>query len=323
MGVKAFVDQLNQWGNCQKPFFFLIDFEKEKPIALPLDQTAAHDIYLQMGDFQNYISKSPAAPSRITQKKVIPYEQYKGAFNQVQSHLKKGDTYLLNLTFPSQIDLEGNLLDVFHSAQSSHKLYFQGEFVCFSPERFIQIENNQIATFPMKGTADADTPAAAQKILENSKELWEHSTTVDLLRNDLSIHAHHIEVDQFRYIDTIHTPEKKLLQVSSKITGQLHPNWQNSLGTLIWDLLPAGSVSGAPKTKTRQIIAATEKNKRGYYTGVYGIYDGANVYSAVAIRYIEKEQDTYYYRSGGGITAQSNCVEEYEELIQKIYVPAI
>ncbi len=323
MGVKAFVDQLNQWGNCQKPFFFLIDFEKEKPMALPLDQTAAHDIYLQMGDFQNYSPKSPAAPSRITQKKVIPYEHYKGAFNQVQFHLKKGDTYLLNLTFPSQIDLEGNLLDVFHSAQSSHKLYFKGEFVCFSPERFIQIENNQIATFPMKGTADADTPAAAQKILENTKELWEHSTTVDLLRNDLSIHANHIEVEQFRYLDTIHTPDKKLLQVSSKITGQLDSDWQNRLGDLLWKLLPAGSICGAPKTKTCEIIAAAENNKRGYYTGVYGIFDGKHVYSAVAIRYIEQQNDLFYYRSGGGITAQSNCSEEYEELIQKIYVPAI
>ena len=323
MGIMGFEEQLNEWGRMQKPFFFLIDFEKEKPVAIALEDTAQKGIYLHMDHFHNYTPDPEARATQITHKKTLPYPQYEAAFQQVQFHLNKGDTYLLNLTFPSEISLEGTLLDVFYAAQSTYKLYYKGEFVCFSPERFIQIETNQIATFPMKGTADANAPAAAQKILENSKELWEHSTTVDLLRNDLSIHAHHIEVEQFRYLDTIHTPEKKLLQVSSKITGQLHPDWQNSLGTLIWDLLPAGSVSGAPKTKTRQIIAATEKNKRGYYTGVYGIYDGANVYSAVAIRYIEKEQDAYYYRSGGGITAQSNCAEEYEELIQKIYVPTL
>jgi len=86
-------------------------------------------------------------------------------------------------------------------------------------------------------------------------------------------------------------------------------------------LLPAGSVSGAPKKKTLEIIAENETDPRGYYTGVFGIFDGENVDSAVMIRYIEKSGDKLWYRSGCGITNQSECASEYKEMIDKVYVP--
>jgi para-aminobenzoate synthetase component I len=86
-------------------------------------------------------------------------------------------------------------------------------------------------------------------------------------------------------------------------------------------LLPAGSISGAPKPKTIEIIKEVEKEKRGYYTGVFGYFDGKNLDSGVVIRYIEQNQDERFYRSGGGITSQSNALDEYNEVIQKIYVP--
>lgn len=173
----------------------------------------------------------------------------------------------------------------------------------------------------MKGTLDAKYPNAAQTLLENPKELWEHSTIVDLIRNDLSQYARGVKVNKFRYLDTIHHQEKELLQVSSEIEGELAANWQSCLGEIIWNLLPAGSISGAPKTKTIEIIQSVEQRKRGYYTGVYGYFDGENLDSAVAIRYIEQNKDDFYYWSGGGITAYSTLEEEYQELKDKIYVP--
>ena len=88
-------------------------------------------------------------------------------------------------------------------------------------------------------------------------------------------------------------------------------------------MLPAGSISGAPKPKTLEIIRSVEDGKRGYYTGVYGFFDGTNLDSAVAIRFIETHNQTFYYRSGGGVTSQSNCAEEYQELLDKIYVPTL
>jgi para-aminobenzoate synthetase component 1 len=86
-------------------------------------------------------------------------------------------------------------------------------------------------------------------------------------------------------------------------------------------LLPAGSVCGAPKAKTLEIIRTAESEDRGYYTGVVGWFDGSKLDSGVMISYIEKQGDHFYYRSGGGITDQSELQKEYQELIDKIYVP--
>jgi len=86
-------------------------------------------------------------------------------------------------------------------------------------------------------------------------------------------------------------------------------------------LLPAGSITGAPKSKTVEIIAKAENYKRNYYTGIFGVYDGNTLESAVMIRFIEKDFGQLYFKSGGGITSMSDPVKEYDELIQKIYVP--
>jgi len=93
------------------------------------------------------------------------------------------------------------------------------------------------------------------------------------------------------------------------------------LGDIIFALLPAGSISGAPKTKTLEIIQLAEGYERGFYAGVCGYFDGKNLDSGVMIRYLEQESDGLTFKSGGGITAQSDLVKEYEELIQKVYVP--
>jgi len=93
------------------------------------------------------------------------------------------------------------------------------------------------------------------------------------------------------------------------------------LGNILARLLPAGSVSGAPKSRTLEIIRQTEGDKRGYYTGVFGIFDGESLDSGVMIRFIEKQGSKYFYRSGGGITTQSSSESEYQEAIDKVYVP--
>ena len=86
-------------------------------------------------------------------------------------------------------------------------------------------------------------------------------------------------------------------------------------------LLPAGSVTGAPKQKTVEIIKEVENYNRGFYTGIAGIYDGLSLKSYVMIRFIEKDNDKLYFKSGGGITSKSDFDKEYAELIEKIYVP--
>ena len=88
-------------------------------------------------------------------------------------------------------------------------------------------------------------------------------------------------------------------------------------------MMPAGSICGAPKEKTVNIIQQVEGQERGYYTGVFGYFDGEVLESAVSIRYLEKKEDKLWYRSGGGITFLSTEEEEYNELIKKIYVPVV
>jgi para-aminobenzoate synthetase component 1 len=172
----------------------------------------------------------------------------------------------------------------------------------------------------MKGTIEANIPHAMERILANQKETSEHTMVVDLLRNDLGIVGTNIKVEKFRYIDKINAGKKELLQVSSKITADLDESWHDNLGDILKKMLPAGSITGTPKKKTVEIIKAIENYERGFFTGVFGYYDGNSFDSAVMIRFIEKQKDGYVYKSGGGITCDSDELAEYEEMKDKVYI---
>lgn len=208
-------------------------------------------------------------------------------------------------------------------------------FVCFSPETFVRIKGGRIYSYPMKGTLDASLPNAEKQLMEDQKEAAEHATIVDLIRNDLSRVAEDVRVDKYRYIDVLHTNKGNILQTSSEISGRLPEDYPHHLGEILDAQLPAGSITGAPKDKTMQIIQETEGYDRGFYTGIMGIYDQGELNSAVMIRFIEEEvfpsktenRMNYeairklYFKAGGGITSKSDCRKEYEEVIQKIYLP--
>ena len=195
-------------------------------------------------------------------------------------------------------------------------------FVVFSPEIFVKIRDEHIYSYPMKGTIDATLPDARRRILEDPKETAEHATIVDLIRNDLSMVATEVMVTRYRYIDELPTHQGALLQVSSEIRGRLTGGWQAEVGDLFFRLLPAGSITGAPKKKTMEIIAEAETYERGFYTGVMGYFDGNSLDSAVMIRFLEQQADgSLIFKSGGGITSQSDLTSEYNEMKQKVYVP--
>ncbi len=175
----------------------------------------------------------------------------------------------------------------------------------------------------MKGTIDALIPDAESRILADPKELAEHTTIVDLIRNDLNGVATGVAVERFRYVERVATHNGAILQVSSLITGRLPADYRDRLGTIVFALLPAGSVSGAPKRRTVEIILRTEKAPRGYFTGVAGYFDGTALDCGVLIRFIEAAGDGLCFRSGGGITAMSDARSEYDEMVAKVYVPAL
>lgn len=321
MSLIEFRNQLNEWGANRTPFFFCIDFELEKPFALKLDNVSPTEILFSINGVTNAESSSQNVRPGISKKYPISFLEYEVRFNKVLQHLEYGDSFLTNLTIKTKIETQQSLRELFQTSEAKYKLLFDNRFLVFSPETFIRIDNNKIFSYPMKGTIDADIPSADEVILADEKEKAEHITIVDLIRNDLSLVAENVHVSKFRYIDKIKTSNKDLLQVSSEITGTLPDDWSSRLGDVLVSLLPAGSISGAPKKKTVEIIAAAEQEKRGYYTGVFGYFDGQSLDSGVMIRFIERDNNQLYYRSGGGITTQSDAKTEYQEAIDKVYVP--
>lgn len=312
---------MNLWGKEKIPFLFIIDFEKKKPIVLPLEGIDSNKILFDVNGKKNFtVNQLKTKPLTFSTNPVSEI-RYREAFKLVQQHLHYGNTFLLNLTMPSNIETNFTLKEIFYQSQAKYKLWLKDRFVVFSPEIFIKTDGRKISSFPMKGTIDATLPNAENELLSNEKELAEHYTIVDLIRNDLSMVAKHVSVKRFRYIDRIRTNRHELLQMSSEISGELPENYQENMGDILFSMLPAGSVSGAPKKKTMDIIKEAEQYDRGYYTGIFGIFDGSNIDSGVMIRFIEQSPKGLIYRSGGGITAKSNFEEEYRELIDKIYVP--
>ena len=230
--------------------------------------------------------------------------QNKAHLKEDKAHLKKEEE-VQNKAHLKEENMEENL----------------NPFVCFSPETFVRIKGGRIYSYPMKGTLDASLPDAEKQLMEDEKEAAEHATIVDLIRNDLSRVAEDVRVDKYRYIDVLHTNKGDILQTSSEISGRLPEDYRHHLGEILAAQLPAGSITGAPKAKTMQIIHEAEGYDRGFYTGIMGIYDQGELNSAVMIRYIEEDENRLFFKAGGGITSKSDCRKEYEEVIQKIYLP--
>ena len=304
------------------------------------------------------------------------YNDYERSFNIVKSNIMAGNSYLTNLTNRVPVSCNLSLEEIFHRAKGKYKLLLRRKrtqaedkahlkeeaqnkahlkeenieenltpFVCFSPETFVKIKGGRIYSYPMKGTLDASLPNAEKLLMEDRKETAEHATIVDLIRNDLSRVAENVRVDKYRYVDVLHTNKGDILQTSSEISGRLPEDYRQHLGEILDAQLPAGSITGAPKDKTMQIIHEAEGYDRGFYTGIMGIYDQGELNSAVMIRFIEeetspvdfeadgeknfkanegkkpKESRELYFKAGGGITSKSDCRREYEEVIQKIYLP--
>lgn len=313
------INKLNSLGEKGEPFVFLIDFEGKNPLIFSPNETGS--ILWQTPQKSNHKKKEIKTHLEKWDTQPVSFDKYKTGFNIIQDHINNGDTYLLNYTQPTFVETNLNLEDIFHLSSASYKVFLKNNFVCFSPETFVKIENGKISSFPMKGTIDASIKNARETILNDSKELAEHNTIVDLIRNDLSLVAENVQVEKFRYLDRIKTKQRDLWQVSSKITGDLPVEYTKNIGKIIYAMLPAGSISGAPKKKTLEIIEKTEAYTRGFYTGIFCYFDGKNLDSCVLIRYIENQDGELIYKSGGGITFKSEAKTEYNEMLKKVYVP--
>ncbi|MGU3376812.1 aminodeoxychorismate synthase component I [Chryseobacterium sp. M5A1_1a] len=303
------------------PYFFVIDFLSEKVEIYQESEIKKSGLII---DFQGFSTKEKTSElNKKIEWKSFPetLESFKTGFDKVQKNIRQGNSYLVNYTRKTEIETNLDLKEIFYHSDAKYKVFYKDFFVFFSPETFVKIIDNKILTYPMKGTIDASLENAAEILKNDKKEKAEHYTVVDLLRNDLSMVADDVHVEQFQQIDFIKTRQKDLYAMSSEISGIVKPEFEGKLGSIMQKLLPAGSILGAPKPKTLEIILDAEGYDRGYYTGVCGWFDGKNVDSCVMIRFIEKEGDKLYFKSGGGITHMSKLEDEYQEMKNKIYVP--
>lgn len=315
------ISLMNSLGTQRIPFLFIISYDGKDCIVEPLNKIKTDEIKYNFNEVSNQLTQPNPSVLQI-EAHPLSFEQYQKKFDIVKHELQIGNTYLTNLTVETPLTTDNTLEEIYNTAKAKYKLWVKGQFTCFSPEIFVQIKDNTIYSYPMKGTIKADIPNASEILLNNKKETAEHYTIVDLIRNDLNIVSKKVRVNRFRYLDKLETSKGPILQMSSEIAGELTPEWHNEIGTIFHKLLPAGSITGSPKESTMRIINDAEQYNRKYYTGICGIYDGNSIDSAVMIRYIEQQGNQYAYKSGGGITSSSTASSEYEELLQKIYIPS-
>ena len=364
------IDKINRLASQDEPFLFVINYQGDKAFIRLLSDINPEECLFDFEGRGNLSHVWKETSEEETWKKetwkeeiseeeisettwqIEPplYEDYERSFNIVKSNIMAGNSYLTNLTCRVPVSCNLSLEEIFHRAKGKYKLLLRRKrtltpFVCFSPETFVRIKGGRIYSYPMKGTLDASLPNAEKQLMEDRKEAAEHATIVDLIRNDLSRVAENVRVDKYRYFDVQHTNKGDILQTSSEISGRLPEDYPHHLGEILDAQLPAGSITGAPKDKTMQIIQEAEGYDRGFYTGIMGIYDQGELNSAVMIRFIEEETSPVdfeadgeknfkasegkgdeasrklYFKAGGGITSKSDCRKEYEEVIQKIYLP--
>lgn len=313
--------EMDELSHQKVPFFFIIDFLVDQVEIFTEDEIEKEGLLIDFQYFSN-VKKQEDLDKKIELKSFPEsLESFKKGFDHVQKNIRQGNSYLTNYTRKTRIETNLNLGEIFHHSSAKYKVLYKDFFVFFSPETFVKIVDDKIQTYPMKGTIDASLENAAEILKNDKKEKAEHYTVVDLLRNDLSMVANDVKVDKFQYIDFLKTKQKDLYAMSSEISGNLKPEFKRKVGSIMKKLLPAGSILGAPKPKTLEIILEAEGFDRGFYTGVCGWFDGKDLDSCVMIRFIEKEGDQLYFKSGGGITHMSKLEDEYQEMKNKIYVP--
>jgi para-aminobenzoate synthetase component 1 len=323
--LKKAIENFNKWGAKGSPFFFVVPSDTSDPILAETDLSGHSGLYIKwlgkrISNFPDIRQEFRTYSELIT---IHPpsFGEFLTKFNACMAEIKYGNTYLINLTFPIQIEIDHLPEELMLYSTAPYTIYVPDKFICFSPEPFIHINPSYMATFPMKGTLDAEVPDGANVLRHDPKELAEHYTIVDLLRNDLGMISPRVWVERFAYIDQIETHKGRILQMSSEIRAITPESYPRNLGDLLFKILPAGSVTGAPKKRTVDIIRKVEGYNRGYYTGISGYFDGQNLTSCVNIRYIEMDGEKYYFKTGMGLTFQSDPEKEYAEVLQKVYLP--
>ena len=253
-------------------------------------------------------------------------DEFSNMIGKAKHHIKEGDIFQIVLSNRLQANFEGSLFDTYRVLRtvnpSPYMFYFSGtdvEVAGASPETLVKLEDGILHTFPLAGTRPRGKSEKEDKELEagllaDEKELAEHNMLVDLGRNDLGKISNFgsVVVEKFHSIERY----SHVMHIGSTVRGEIRPEYDalNALEAV----LPAGTLSGAPKIRACQLIEELENNKRGIYGGAIGYIDfTGNMDTCIAIRLAYKKNGKVFIRSGAGIVADSDPDKEYMESINK------
>ncbi|WP_196048706.1 anthranilate synthase component I [Clostridium saudiense] len=253
-------------------------------------------------------------------------EQYCNMVVKAKEYIKEGDIFQVVLSNKIEAEIEGSILDAYRVLRSTnpspYMFYFYSndiEISGASPETLVKLENNKLYTFPLAGTRkrgkDEEEDLELEKeLLADEKELAEHNMLVDLGRNDIGkiSEINSVKVDKYMSIEKF----SHVMHIGSTVSGTLRSD-KDALDA-IDSILPAGTLSGAPKLRACEIINELEGNKRGIYGGAIGYIDfTGNLDMCISIRLAFAKNGKVFVRSGAGIVADSVPENEYEECINK------
>ncbi len=270
--------------------------------------------------------REPAGHLKSEVTALFSKEEYCGMVEKAKRHIREGDIFQIVLSNRLSADFEGSLLNTYRVLRtinpSPYMFYFSGtdvEIAGASPETLVKLEDGVLHTFPLAGTrprgkTDAEDKALEADLLADEKELAEHNMLVDLGRNDLGKISRFGSVE----VEKLHSIERysHVMHIGSTVRGEIRDEFDGL--DAVSAVLPAGTLSGAPKIRACQLIAELEDNKRGIYGGAIGYIDfTGNLDTCIAIRIAYKKNGKVFVRSGAGIVADSVPEKEYQECINK------
>lgn len=273
--------------------------------------------------------KKKAEPNGHLTGEITPLfdrQTYCRMVEQAKHHIHEGDIFQIVLSNRFHASFEGSLLNTYRILRtinpSPYMFYFSGtdvEVAGASPETLVKLENGILHTFPLAGTRPrgktaTEDQALEKELLSDQKELAEHNMLVDLGRNDLG------KISEFGsvQVEKLHSIERysHVMHIGSTVRGKIRKEF-DALDA-VEAVLPAGTLSGAPKIRACQLIGELEQNKRGIYGGAIGYIDfTGNMDTCIAIRIAYKKNGRVFVRSGAGIVADSDPDKEFEECINK------
>ncbi|WP_164169839.1 anthranilate synthase component I [Ruminococcus flavefaciens] len=270
--------------------------------------------------------KEPAGKLTSEVTALFSKEQYCDMVEKAKGHIREGDIFQIVLSNRLSAGFEGSLLNTYRVLRtinpSPYMFYFSGtdvEIAGASPETLVKLEDGVLHTFPLAGTrprgkTEKEDKALEADLLADEKELAEHNMLVDLGRNDLG------KISKFGsvQVEKLHSIERysHVMHIGSTVRGEIREEFDGF--DAVSAVLPAGTLSGAPKIRACQLIAELENNKRGIYGGAIGYIDfTGNLDTCIAIRIAYKKNGKVFVRSGAGIVADSVPEKEYQECINK------